>query len=143
MVYLTCFICIFERGNIMSSICNNCGTTIPDGSRACPGCGTMLQNSYSAPVAPVYNNNMYGMPVAPMSGLSIAGFVVSLVGLIVFGIIMGPIGLGLSIPGLVQTMKGTKRGKGFAIAGLVISIIDIVFCTIYIFFLSDMYYNFF
>lgn len=53
----------------------------------------------------------------PMSGLAIAGFVVSL--LWGFGF-LSPIGLALSLFGLKETNRGRKRGFGLAIAGTVL-----------------------
>jgi hypothetical protein len=53
--------------------------------------------------------------VPPRDGLSIAGFVTSLLGLWL-------VGLGLSIAGMVRTAHGRRRGRGFAIAGLALSV---------------------
>ncbi len=60
------------------------------------------------------------------SGFAIAGFVVSLVGLFIFAIVGGVIGVIMSAFALKETKQNIKRGRGLAIAGLVISIIDII-----------------
>ena len=56
----------------------------------------------------------------PWSGLGIAGFVCSVVSFFFLGIILGPLGLVLSILGYRQTSQGTHRGRGLALAGIII-----------------------
>lgn len=51
--------------------------------------------------------------------MAVAGFVLSLIGLLIFPVVFGVLGLIFSILGMKQ-----RRKKGLAIAGLVISIID-------------------
>jgi formate-dependent nitrite reductase membrane component NrfD len=60
------------------------------------------------------------------NGLAIAGFVTSL-------ICCAPVGLGLSIAGLMQINKDPQYqlGKGFAIAGIVLGAIGIVAGILY------------
>jgi formate-dependent nitrite reductase membrane component NrfD len=60
------------------------------------------------------------------NGLAIAGFITSL-------LCCGPVGLGLSIAGLMQINKDPQYqlGKGFAIAGIVIGGIGIFLGIIY------------
>src|SRR4051794_20572043 len=71
-------------------------------------------NPYGQPYQPY----PYNPPTpAPTNGLGIAGFVVSLVGLILTGGILCPIGLLLSLFALF------RRPRGFAIAGFIIGII--------------------
>ncbi len=66
----------------------------------------------------VYRPVMEDVPT--MSGLAMAGFVVSLVSIFCCGF-TAVIGLILSIAGLVSASKKNKKGMGFAIAGLIIS----------------------
>ena len=70
-----------------------------------------------------------------ISGLSIAGFVISLVALITFliapfSIILSLISLVLSIISLYIIKKRYLRGKGFAIAGIIISVIALLLAVI-------------
>jgi hypothetical protein len=67
-----------------------------------------------------------------MDGLAIAGFVLSLVGLFLFGYICGALGIIFSAIALVRIKRsgGERRGKGLAIAGLIIGIADIILLTI-------------
>ena len=61
------------------------------------------------------------------NGLAIAGFVVSICSFFInFGGIVGLIGTILSAVGLSK-VKSTGKGKGFAIAGLIMGIISIIY----------------
>ena len=57
--------------------------------------------------------------------MSVAGFVLSLVGVLVLPIVTGPLGIIFSSIGLKS-----KKKKGLAIAGLIIGIIDVVYAII-------------
>lgn len=64
---------------------------------------------------------------ASSNGLALAGFIVSLCSLIInFGGLVGLVGTVLSGVGLSK-VKSTGKGKGFAIAGLIIGIISIIY----------------
>lgn len=62
------------------------------------------------------------------NGLALSGFICSLVGLFLFGFILGVLALIFSAIGLGKINKDTSKwkGKGMAIAGIIIGIIDIV-----------------
>lgn len=88
---------------------------------------------------PVYSQGSYYggqyLPPAPTSGLALAGFIVSIASLIVCTGLLSPVGLVLSILGMRDTSptSGTgKGGRGFAIAGLVISILGTLLVVAYI-----------
>ncbi|MCD7727874.1 MAG: DUF4190 domain-containing protein [Ruminococcus sp.] len=130
--------------------CKNCGAQIEDAAAFCPNCGTTVAeepdvtassepqfNEYqptqpAQPVQPDYQQyQQYQQPgVYPegkLNGLAVAGFVVSLVSLFICGI-SSIVGLILSAIGLMQINKNVQqgipqRGKGMAIAGLVIGIV--------------------
>lgn len=57
---------------------------------------------------------------------ALTGFICSIVGLIVFPILLGLLGIIFSSIGLSKINKDNFKGKGFAIAGLVVGIIDVV-----------------
>lgn len=59
----------------------------------------------------------------------ITGFALSLVGLFVAGLVCGISGLILSVIGLKETKENNAKGYGLAIAGLVISIINILYAV--------------
>ncbi|MCR5529099.1 MAG: zinc-ribbon domain-containing protein [Saccharofermentans sp.] len=115
--------------------CSNCGFDNDDSSKFCVGCGAVLPEAVApvaTPVAPAPQVKVEAAPsqqVAPRaaapsktSGLCIAGFVVSLISIPLIGI-PAIIGLILSICGLGAANKKNLKGKGFAIAGIVISIL--------------------
>jgi hypothetical protein len=60
------------------------------------------------------------------NGMAVAGFVLSLVGLIILAIPMGILAIIFSSIGLNAALNKGKRGKGLAIAGLIIGIIDLL-----------------
>ena len=93
-----------------------------------PGVGDR-RFDWREPQAPVYDQNeeCYQPVKKASNGLGVAGFVVSLCGLIFaavpfFGLVLSLIGLALSIAGMCR--KGRK--KGLAIAGLVLGILAII-----------------
>jgi len=63
-----------------------------------------------------------------IEGLSLAGFIAGIVGLIVAGIPLGAVAIILSAVGLfkIKNNPGKYMGKGLAIAGLIVGIVDIV-----------------
>lgn len=89
---------------------------------------------YGQPMAP--GSAPYGQPGMPgqaplpvakkFSALAIASLVVSLIGLIIFGFICGGIAIVLGLIALITFKSATQKGRGFAIAGLLIGIFDIV-----------------
>ena len=78
-------------------------------------------------VSPVEQANANAEKTKPkFSGMAITGFVLSLVGILVLAIPCGIIGLVFSSVAMKDTLALVRRGRGMAIAGLVISIVDIV-----------------
>lgn len=78
--------------------------------------------TYPAQGIPPYGYQGAPQPPAaypPTDGVSVASMVTSLVGLNVVGIILGIVGLG-------RTRDGQRKGRGFAIAGLIIGTISLV-----------------
>ena len=130
--------------------CPNCGNHILDANASfCPNCGAQLnsftqgndqssaqqdsqQNSQQDSRQSWYNQFNYTppqqdctpcAPSANFNGLSIAGFSLSCAAIIsnilLFGL-PGIVGLILSIVGLCQCNKRSEKGRGLAIAGIVI-----------------------
>jgi hypothetical protein len=65
---------------------------------------------------------------AKMDGLAVAGFVCSLVGLFVAGILLGILGVVFGLIALKRIKKsgGSRRGKGLAIAGVILGFVAII-----------------
>ncbi|MBP5654725.1 MAG: zinc-ribbon domain-containing protein [Clostridiales bacterium] len=121
--------------------CLNCGSDNEDNMKFCMNCGSRIDSSTNIPETPGYSggqsqpvmmnqpsntgyppvnsNNRPGLDV-----FCLIGFLSSFVGLISFGIV-SLASLPLSIVGLVTTKSNGKRGKGMAIAGIVISAIGL------------------
>ena len=87
--------------------CKNCGKDIDDNAVVCPHCGVATKSTEVQPQASGSN------------GLAIAGFVLSLLGFNLIALI-------LSIVGLNKAKKLGGTGKGFAIAGIIISAVSMV-----------------
>ena len=88
--------------------CKNCGKEIDDNAVVCPNCGVATEKmAANTTPAPAQKNSM-----------AIAGFVLALLGFNLIALI-------LSIVGLTNSKKPEYAGdgKGFAIAGIVISCI--------------------
>ena len=115
------------------AFCRKCGARVPEDGVAeeasAPADG--VAEEASAPSyrpEPVYDRR-------PFSGKAIAGFVVSLVGVVTYVLLssLWVIWLPCSIVGLLLSMYATKdtaklyRGKGLAIAGLVMATFTLVF----------------
>ena len=92
-------------------------------------------------------NNASATPAAPKgkSAMGIAGFVIGLVALCTsflpiinnFSAILAVIGLVFAIIGFIACVRGTKDGKGLAIAGLIICVVSIVIVLV----TQSMYVN--
>ena len=87
--------------------CRHCGAEMYDDATTCPKCGRADQ----------YDED-YVVPTKT-NGFAIAGFILSFFG--------GLLGLIFSIVGLVQiNRRGNQKGKGLAIAGIVISAVMMI-----------------
>ncbi len=128
------------------TFCVHCGNTVPQGSAFCPSCG---QKAVAAPaaatpaaaVSPAVTPTVVTPPVTsypqgqlyvppPTNGQATAGFVLSLVGLflsfLVIPVVLAVVfsAIGISRASQIEMETGQAKGKGLAIAGLIISIIS-------------------
>lgn len=118
--------------------CSKCGVQIIEGSSFCPNCGQAIENQttgmrgqYSQPDQ-YFNyrqdNHYQYEQDSKMNPLALAGFIVGCVSLLInFWGIVGGTALGLSIAGLFQINGGKGTGKGFAIAGIILGAIGVLF----------------
>ena len=122
----------------MSRTCKYCGNVLADGDNFCQKRGAVadaVQDSapgMAAQANQTANNNFNNQQVnsgyqGKTSGIAIGGFVCSLIGFWVFGIILGIVAISLGAAALnhMKTFP-EEKGKGLAIAAIVIGIIDIV-----------------
>ena len=114
--------------------CEKCGAVL-DNNNACPNnCFTQqitiedinkILSEHDACVKESSKKSKF-------SGKCIVGFVLSLIGIIVAAIPCGIIGVIFASLGLKEVDMEDCKGKGLAISGMIISIIDIVVGAIYI-----------
>ena len=94
--------------------CPNCGSEIQDDAVFCPNCGRSVSSAPAQTQAQPAEGN----------GIAIAGFVLSLCGVGILGLIFGIIGLN-------KAKRLGGKNRGFAIAAIIISIVSMVFGLIY------------
>jgi hypothetical protein len=91
-------------------------------------------NGASFPAAPPVSP--YGLadttPRPPFSRLAIAGFILSCISLFIFGFV-GLIGFLLSARGFRAIRRGAVRGRGLAIAGMIIGAFGFLFYAVSLF----------
>ena len=108
--------------------CNNCGSVLSDNAILCNNCGRSCNaSSRINNMKTKYNsgkNNTY----------AIVGFIFSLVGLSIPG-------LALSCFGISKANECNGKGKGLAIAGMVISIVMCVLSMVGIYLYCDYLFN--
>ncbi len=89
--------------------CKNCGKEIDDSAVVCPNCGVATENMAKNAPAPAQKNTM-----------ALVGFILALLSFNVIALIISIIGLSNS-----KKPEYAGDGKGFAIAGIVISCVYI------------------
>lgn len=129
----------------MEKYCTNCGTKMGETDRFCQNCGA----DSLAGVNPEPNNNVVQQPnvnyaqqnnnnvvqggTKKVNGLAVTSFVCSMVGIIVAGLIMGILSICFGAVGLSRSKYFPEEtGKGFAITGIVVGIIEVIVMIIYI-----------
>jgi len=126
--------------------CPSCGAGQPDGATTCGACGSSMTGAASGAGAPssamvpapnqqLASPPQYGLapmapsvplaPDAPGNPLATAGFICGLLGLIPFwvGFALCILAITLSAVGLAKAGTLAGRGRGLAIAGLVLGIV--------------------
>ena len=123
--------------------CKNCGFKNADDAKFCVSCGERLeQKSINAnkvenyfqsfenqnnDTASTNSDEQQRLKEKKMCGMAIAGFIVSIAGFFVAGLICGILGLIFSAMAMKKIKADSSlTGYGFAVAGLAISIIVIV-----------------
>ena len=122
--------------------CKNCGAQYSDEALSCPNCNSVEvveQASYQqAPYqqAPNYAPYQQTQPTTEKKKMNVFGLVGMIIG-IVSCFIGGYVGIVISIVGLVFSAIGMKNMKncrlnGFAITGLVLGIVALVYCILFV-----------
>ena len=112
--------------------CSKCGQEVHDQAVVCVHCGCPIEGA-AQPVAAVADAEK------KFSAMGIVGFILSLVSLFVglYGTV-ALAGIIFSAIGIKQCGTGAFKGKGMAIAGLVISIISLVLTLISLIFVGAL-----
>ena len=123
----------------MNNFCPYCGTENTNKANFCPNCGAQMNNIAPPPVPQMNPNymppNMY--PQNKTNGVALAGFITAMVSLVLnFWGIVGIVATVLSGVGISKTGPGKEKGRGLAIAGLVVGIFSILYGLIQILRLS-------
>ena len=104
--------------------CKQCGKPIDEGQEFCEECKGIATSTYTQAQV----NQNVGMK--KQNSMALLSFIISLVGLLIAGLPCGIVAIITGIVGLTKFNPETEKGKGFAIAGLIIGIIDAVLIII-------------
>ena len=109
--------------------CPHCNANLEEGATFCLNCGAQLDAA-----APAAEAAPAAAPAAPakkkVNGLAVAGFVISLVGMFCFGIVCGILSVIFCAIALKQIPAKNQGGKGLAVAGLIIGILDLALLVV-------------
>ncbi len=119
----------------MTKKCPNCGKNIDNNANFCINCGS--KQTKEAEIKEEKTTTVESTNNVPVNGLSITGFVLSLLSLLCCGL-LSPLGLIFSIIGITKTEKEDTTGKGLAIAGIIISSIMLLLFIIMLFTLNTL-----
>ena len=107
--------------------CSKCGKDMPNGATFCDNCGNSLQGEQKQPVQ--NTTNTYNKEVAEpkLNIMAIVGFILGCVSLLInFAGIVGMVALVFSIVGLTQINNNGGKGKGFAIVGIILGAVGVI-----------------
>lgn len=103
--------------------CQKCGKLIDEKDNYCKHCGNRVLKEKEEKIILAEDQ----IEKKKYSGHAIAGFVLSILGMSTFGIVCAILGVVFSSLGIRETLDGENRGKGLSIAGLVISIVAVLY----------------
>ena len=100
--------------------CKNCGCNLDDNAEVCPECGVATKNTI--PFGAL-NNNQNTAVYTGTNVVAIVGFILSF--------IVALAGLICSLIGYKKAPEYNENGRGFAIAGIIISTVLMVFGIVF------------
>ena len=125
--------------------CPNCGTELNNNETFCTNCGKRVDGAIDTPTGVETSNtnteNEVEQPVqqatqpvatntTKYNSTVITGFVIAIISLFFYPIILGSVAAVLSAIGLKQVNETNEKGKGLAIAGIIIGIAVIIIMVI-------------
>ena len=114
--------------------CTNCGKELADNAKFCSNCGAQVVKKNTTPVyeATPVNKAVTTEPKKKFSGISLAGFIVSLASIATLNFIAGIVGLILSRKGKAEIEREDRDGIKFANAGTALGIAGIIVGAIFV-----------
>ena len=114
--------------------CTNCGKEIADNTNFCSNCGAQVVKKNTTPAyeATPVNKAVTTEPKKKFSGISLAGFIVSLASIATLNFIAGIVGLILSRKGKAEIEREDRDGIKFANAGTALGIAGIIVGAIFV-----------
>ena len=114
--------------------CQGCGNKLEENAKFCASCGRKIEDekdekTQTTSASNNMNNEVSNNNEKP-NGFAIAGFVISLVSMILCCGTISWLSLIFSIIGVVNANKENDKGKGLAIAGIIISALSILILII-------------
>lgn len=110
----------------MSKYCPYCGKELEKDVKFCASCGKAVNPDVTV-AQPTTTTNVIVNTQPESNGMAVAGFVVSLVSLLLCCGGFSWLSLIFSIVGAVKAKEKNGKGKGLAIAGIIISAIALLF----------------
>ena len=111
------------KGGKKLMYCHKCGLKIDEQDNYCKHCGVLVPKFKEEKIILAEEQ----IEKKKYSGHAIAGFVLSILGMSSFGLICGILGIIFSSFGIRETASKELRGKGLSIAGLVVSIVAVLY----------------
>ncbi len=116
----------------MNNFCPNCGHKVAEDSQFCMNCGFSLGKQNQTNINTVgVNNNVQPTSSGYSNGMGIAGFVISLVSIIMCCGSLSWLSIIFSIIGMNNAKKNNGTGYGLSLAGLIISIVGLLIFLFY------------
>ena len=116
--------------------CSKCGNQIAEGAAFCAKCGAAQQSTSVL----VENTPYQKTEEITTNTMAIIGFVVSLISLLInFWGIVGIAATVLSVLGYIGCKQKNQKGKGLALAGIIIGASSVIWGTISLIVLSGMF----
>lgn len=104
--------------------CGNCGKNADDGKTYCDNCANLLHSETEKRK----ENNRQEAANPKLSIIALVGFVLGCVSFLInFMGILGILALVLSIIGFAQINNNGEKGKGFAVAGMLLGAIGVIY----------------
>ena len=116
--------------------CPECGKEVSDKATVCPTCGCPINNTSLPEPQTVTSTSVSTSPITKekMNGMALAGGITALCSLIIDLVgIVSIVAIVLSCVGLGEVNRTGQRGKGWAITGIVVGSIELLFKVVTLF----------